>query len=145
MKLTDHFSLEELIHSELAARRGLKNDPPADVLPHLVTLAQALEKVRKVLGVPMVVSSGYRSPEVNRAVGGSTMSAHCQGWAADFIAPAFGTPQEVARAIRGSGIAYDQLIYEGSWCHFSVDPRMRGQVLTAHFDGGPATYTEGIA
>lgn len=145
MNLSDHFTLEELVHSDVAARRGIDNTPPADVLPHLSTLAQALEKVRKVLGAPMIVSSGYRSPTVNRAVGGSSVSAHCLGYAADFIAPAFGTPQEVARAIKGAGIAFDQLIYEGTWVHLSVDPRNRGQVLTAHFDGGPATYTEGIA
>ena len=145
MKLTENFSLEELSHSEIAIRRGLGNTPPADVLPHLIVLAQALEKVRKVLGAPMIVSSGYRSPEVNRAVGGTPTSAHCQGWAADFISPAFGTPQEVAKAIKGAGIAFDQLIYEGTWCHFSVDPRMRGNVLTAHFGPTGVAYSEGIA
>lgn len=145
MNLTDHFSLEELTHSELATRRGLNNAAPATVLPHLITLAQGLEKVRKVLGNPILISSGYRSPDVNRAVGGSPTSAHCVGYAADFICPAFGTPQEVAKAIKGAGIGFDQLIYEGTWIHFSVDPRMRGNVLTAHFSPSGVAYSEGIA
>ena len=145
MTLSDHFSFEELTHSQIAARRGIDNTPPADILPHLIVTARELEKVRALLGCPMLISSGYRSPEVNRAVGGSSVSAHCQGYATDFIAPAFGTPREVAIKIRDSGIVYDQLIEEGSWTHISFDPRMRRQTLTAHFNGGPATYTEGIA
>ena len=144
-RLTDHFSYEELTHSELAVRRGIDNKPPADVLPRLIALAQALEKVRKVLGVPVLITSGYRSADVNRAVGGSNTSAHCAGLAADFIAPSFGTPQQVAKAIKGAGIAFDQLIFEGSWVHMSIDPRMRGQMLTAHFRPSGVAYSEGIA
>lgn len=145
MNLSPHFTLEELTHSELAVRRGIDNTPPSDVLPRLALLAQLLEQVRAALGCPMMISSGYRSPAVNRAVGGSAMSAHCTGLAADFIAPAFGAPQEVAHAILASAIEFDQLIHEGTWVHISFDARKRGQVLTAHFNGGPATYTEGIA
>lgn len=144
--LTAHFTLEELTHSDIAARRGLDNTPPADVLANMRNhLAPGLELVREVLGVPMHSLSGYRSPAVNRAVGGSAISAHCDGLADDFIAPAFGTPLEIARAIRDSGIAFDQLIFEGTWVHISFSPKMRHQVLTAHFNGGPATYTEGLA
>lgn len=148
MNLTPHFTLEELVHSSEAVRRGLKNDPPPEVLPRLGRLAQLLERVRMVLGVPVVVSSGYRSPAVNRAVGGSSKSAHMEGRASDFIAPGFGTPQEVAKHIRDSGIAFDQLIYEGTWVHIAIPPdgeTPRMQVLTAQFNGGPATYIEGIA
>lgn len=143
--LSPHFSLAELTHSDIAARRGIPNDPPADVMEHLKTLAAGLEQVRALLGVPMVINSGYRSPDLNRAVGGSAMSAHCDGWASDFIAPAFGTPQDVAKAIRDSSLSFDQVIFEGTWVHISFAPRMRRQVLTARFNGGPATYTEGIA
>lgn len=145
MKLSEHFSLEELTHSEIATRRGLDNTPPADVQEHLTELARSLELVRALLGKPMLVSSGYRAPAVNEAVGGSSHSAHCLGYAADFICPGFGTPQAVAKAIRDSGIPFDQVIYEGTWVHFSIDPRQRRQTLTAHFGGGRATYTEGIA
>lgn len=145
MNLSEHFTLEELTRSEIAVRRGLDNTPPADVLPRLVTLANGLEEVRRLLGCPMHVNSGYRAPEVNRAAGGSTLSAHCDGDAADFTAPQYGTPQEIARAIRDSGIKFDQLIFEGAWVHISFAEKRRQQVLTAHFNGGPATYTAGIA
>lgn len=145
MNLSKHFTLAELTHSDMAARRGIDNTPTGHALENLKRLAATLEEIRQLLGVPVVVSSGYRSPSVNKAVGGSTVSAHCDGLAADFIAPGFGTPQEVARAIRDSGIKFDQLIFEGTWVHVSVSPKMRRQVLTAHFNGGPATYTTGIA
>lgn len=143
--LSPHFSLEELTHSEIAVRRGLGNVPLPGVQENLKKLAMALEDVRKLLAVPMLISSGYRSPEVNRAVGGAETSAHCAGWAADFIAPAFGTPQQIAKAIVASGLAFDQVIYEGTWVHFSVDPRMRRNVLTAHFRPSGVAYSEGIA
>lgn len=145
MNLSEHFTVAELSHSDIAARRGIDNTPAGVILDNLAVLAATLERVRQMLNVPIIVNSGYRSPAVNRAVGGSAMSAHCAGLAADFIAPAFGTPAEIARAIRDSGIKFDQLIFEGTWVHISVDPKMRLQVLTAHFNGGPATYTEGIA
>lgn len=148
MRLTANFTVEELTHSAEAARRGLDNTPPADVMLNLLRLAGVLEEVRALLGKPIHINSGYRSPAVNKAVGGSSVSAHCDGRAADFICPQFGTPQGVAKEIRASGILFDQLIYEGTWCHIAVPKlgeRGRGQVLTAHFNGGPATYTEGIA
>lgn len=145
MQLSPHFTLAEFTRSELAVRHGLDNTPTGPVVENLKALAATLEEVRQLLGAPIIITSGYRAPAVNRAVGGSAMSAHCHGYAADFIAPEYGTPQEVARAIRDSGIRYDQLIYEGAWVHLSVDPKMRRQVLTAHFNGGPATYTAGIA
>lgn len=145
MNLSEHFTYEELTHSDLAVRKGIDNTPSAATVENLKLLCATLEDVRTLIGVPMHVNSGFRSPSVNRAVGGSAVSAHCQGYAADFIAPEYGTPQEVARAIRDSGIKFDQLIFEGTWCHLSVDPKLRRQVLTAHFNGGPATYTQGIA
>jgi len=145
MNLTPHFTLEELTHSELAIRRGIDNTPPADVLPRLVNLAQNLEQVRALLDAPIIVTSGYRSPAVNRAVGGSAVSAHCKGDAADFICPGFGPAVEVAKRIARSHLVFDQVIYEGTWVHISFDRRLRRNVLTAHFNGGPATYTEGIA
>lgn len=145
MMLSPHFSLDELTNSDIAARRGIPNDPPSFALENLRRLAGGLEQVREVLGCPVVITSGYRSQALNRAVGGSTMSAHCEGHAADFLAPLRGSPLEVARALRDSGIAFDQLIAEGTWVHVSFDPKMRRQVLTAHFNGGPATYTAGLA
>jgi hypothetical protein len=129
--LSDHFSLEELILSQTAAREGIDNNPPADIVKNLRKLANTLEKIRSLLGnVPILVSSGYRSPKLNLAVGGSKNSAHMSGLAADFTAPSFGTVMQVARKISTSDIAFDQLIYEfGSWVHIglasdSAEPRL---------------------
>jgi zinc D-Ala-D-Ala carboxypeptidase len=138
MRLSEHFTLDELTVSETAERMGIDNDPPDDIIPNLRALAVALEMVREALGDrPVVVTSGYRSPVLNRIVGGSRESAHLQGYAADFTCPGFGSPLDVCRAVVAAGrIPYDQLIHEfGRWVHLSVDPRWRGQVLTIDRQG----------
>lgn len=146
MNLSEHFTLEELIHSDLAVRKGLDNTPDAEVVESLKLLASYLEQIRALLKVPIIITSGYRSLKVNVAVGGQQYSAHTRGEAADFIAPQFGTPKEIAMTIIHSDlIKFDQLIVEGTWVHFAVNTLMRGQVLTAHFAGGKATYSNGIA
>ncbi len=108
------------------------NIPPTIVVERLRTVtAPMLEQVRTLLGDrPIIVSSGYRSPAVNAAVGGVVTSAHLTGYAADFICPDFGTPVEICNAISHSPLDFDQLIQEGIWVHLSVDPRMRREVLT---------------
>ncbi len=143
MQLTEHFSLLELTFSSTAERLGIDNTPPDDVIEHLKVTAAGLEKVRAVLGFPLHIDSGYRCDVLNAAVHGSKTSAHLDGYAADFICPAFGTPLEIVRVIVGSGIQFDQCIQEGTWVHISFDPRMRKEVLTAHFQNGQATYTQG--
>lgn len=145
MNLSTHFTLEELTHSDLAVRRGLDNTPDADSIENLKILSSYLEGIRELLKVPLIITSGYRSLKVNVAVGGSQYSAHTRGEAADFIAPQFGPPREVAKAIVESEIAFDQVIAEGSWTHFAINTRMRRQALTAHFQGGKVAYTDGIA
>lgn len=145
MNLSEHFTLEELTASEIATRKGIDNTPNAEAIANLTELAGFLEKVRALLGVPLHINSAYRGPKVNAAVGGSTTSAHMTGQAADFVAPAYGTPQEIAKAIEASTIDFDQLIYEGTWVHFGIRGDMRRQVLTAHFGNGKTTYTTGIA
>lgn len=144
-RLTEHFTLEELTHSEIAVRKGLDNTPNADQIQNLNSLAGALERVRDIVGGPLHIHSAFRSLKVNAAVGGSKNSAHLDGLAADFTCPAFGTPKEICIEIAASGLAFDQLIHEGSWVHLSVDPRYRQQVLTANFSNGKATYAPGIA
>lgn len=118
-KLSEHFTLEEMVHSQTAARKGIDNTPSAEVVKNLRKTAELLEQVRRLLGdAPILVSSGYRSEELNKAVGGSKKSAHIQGLAADFTAPQVGKPFDVARKIAASDIAYDQLIYEyETWVH----------------------------
>ena len=121
MKVSEHFTLEELSFSEMAARRGLDNSPGPSVVTNLGLVAAALEKVRTLLGdKPIAVHSAYRSADVNRAVGGVVTSAHCHGLACDFVCPAFGTPAEVALSILKSDIEYDQLILEYGWVHVAL-------------------------
>lgn len=142
MYLTANFSLAELSVSQTAARRGINNTPPDDVIDNIRSLASMLEDVRRLLGKPITISSGYRSPELNKAIGGSASSQHCKGQAADFICPGYGSSYEVAKAIQHSSIRFDQLIYEGTWCHISTSPDPRGQALTARFN--PTKYENGI-
>lgn len=116
MMLSAHFSLEELTATQ---HRGIDNTPSKEVIDNLQLLARGvLEDVRFSLG-PMHINSGYRSPELNLAVGGQPSSQHCLGLAADFICPRFSL-QECIRRIQAAQVQYDQLIYEfGSWIHVS--------------------------
>ncbi len=134
MQLSPNFGLAEMIRSDTAARRGLDNTPTPAVLAELQRTAELLEKVRTVLGMrPILISSGYRSPAVNAAVGGSATSAHCFGMAADFTCPEFGSPLEVCRELEtyAEMLGFDQLIHEfGAWVHLGRRASPRRQVLT---------------
>ncbi len=144
--LTTHFSLEELTVSETAARKGIDNTPGATELRNLKRLAETLEKLRSALGnKPILVTSGYRSPALNAAIGGSKSSRHMQGLAVDFIAPGCGTVMQTARAVIGCGVEFDQAIYEfGRWLHFGLSPignTPRGEVLSI---GSNNEYVPGL-
>ena len=126
MKLSPHFTLAELTASGTALRLGLDNTPSEELISHLVLVAEMLERIRKVLNVPITVTSGYRSPKVNRAVGGVTSSDHAQGHAADIVAPGFGTPYAIAKTLAPmiDELLVGQLILEGikgkQWLHCST-------------------------
>lgn len=142
-RLTKHFTLEEFTCSATASARGIDNTPPEPIIRNLTRLAQFNEEVRAVLGgVPMAISSGYRCEQLNKAVGGSKNSAHLDGLANDFTAPAFGTPLEVCQALDKSPLDFDQLIYEHSaaavWVHLGIakeGTKPRRQVLTIDHNG----------
>lgn len=120
MQLTPNFHLSEFTTSQTAARRGIPNTPTAQVLESLQHTAEQLEAVRALLAAPLLISSGYRSPELNRAVGGAMSSQHMLGEAVDFTAPRFGTPEEIVDAIKASDIDFDQVILEfDRWVHIS--------------------------
>jgi putative chitinase len=138
--MTENFSLEELTFSQTATRLGINNKPSPIVMFNLKETATQLERVRAFLNAPINISSGYRSPTLNRAIGGSATSAHCLGFAVDFTARKFGDVTKVVNAIKNSGIKYDQLIHEGTWVHISFAPAMRQQTLLAKFDKGKTTY-----
>jgi hypothetical protein len=132
-RLSRYYTLARLVHSDTARERGIDNAPPPELIPNLRLLARGLDRIRLLLGHPLEISSGYRSPALNAAVGGARNSQHAQGLAADFTCPDFGSPLAVARAMRDSGIAFDTLIYEfEEWVHvsFTVTPRRR--VLTIY-------------
>jgi len=146
MKLSEHFSLDEFTASETALRRGIDNTPGPAITEKLRMLAATLEQVRTLLGGNAIrISSGFRCLELNRAIGSGDLSAHTLGYAVDFTCPGFGTPKEVANKIAESPIKFDQLIYEGTWVHLSIDPKNKRELLTAHFGKGKTHYTKGIA
>jgi uncharacterized protein YcbK (DUF882 family) len=120
MQLSEHFTLEELTHSEVAERKNLDNTPNALEVSNLVRLAALLEEVRSLLNKPILLNSGFRSKAVNDSVGSRDTSQHRIGCAADIRVPGM-TPKQVVEAVIASNIGYDQIIEEfGSWTHLSV-------------------------
>jgi uncharacterized protein YcbK (DUF882 family) len=118
MQLSEHFTLEELTHTD---HRQFDNTPNATEMANLVRLANFLEEVKTVLGgKPIMVNSAFRCKQVNDAVGSKDTSQHRIGCAADIRVPSM-TPDEVVKAVIASGIGYDQIIREfDRWTHISV-------------------------
>ena len=147
MKLTAHFTLEELTASTTAKQLGITNTPTPEHVNNLSELAQRiLEPLRIAWGSPIVVTSGYRGFYLNKAVKGSSTSAHCYGLAADIV-PANGAMVAFKAFVRDwlhkSGTAYDQYIDEknlkgSEWVHVGLRDRkgkQRRQELKT-IDGG---------
>jgi zinc D-Ala-D-Ala carboxypeptidase len=122
--LSEHFTLAEFTYSETASRQGLDNTPTPEIVENLELLADIMELVRTLCGDnPVTITSGYRSPSVNAAIGGSSTSAHMSGLACDFIIPLFGEPYDVCKIIEPlmDDWAIDQLIWEyGDWVHLGL-------------------------
>ena len=121
--MTEHFTLEELTHTD---HRELENIPNETELANIQRLAEFLETVKTVLGdKPIMVNSAFRSKAVNDAVGSKDTSQHRLGCAADIRVPSM-TPDAVVRAIIASDLPYDQVIREfatptgGGWTHVSI-------------------------
>jgi hypothetical protein len=131
MNLTEHFTLEELTHTD---HREFDNTPNDAEKANLERLALFLEQVKVVLdGKPIMVNSAFRCKQVNDAVGSKDTSQHRIGCAADIRVPNM-TPDEVVKAVIASGIPYDQVIREfDRWTHISVpntvDAHPRRQAL----------------
>ena len=130
MNLSPHFTLQEAIVSETAARMGIDNRPDDVMIAALRTTAQFMERVRSVLGHPIVVTSWYRCPDLERAITGLAPGRplsghHPKGAAVDFICPAYGSPLDVATRLSAmvDPLGVGQLIYEyGAWVHISRLP-----------------------
>jgi len=116
-----NFSMDELTHSDTAARHGIDNTPNEDEKDNLYKLAMELENVRKLLNnKPIYVSSGYRCLALNKLLGSKRTSAHIRGLAVDFTCRQFGTPNEIVFALINSSISFDQCILEyDRWVHLS--------------------------
>lgn len=116
--MTEHFTLEELTHTD---HRELENTPNEAELANIKRLAEFLEAVKTLLGgKPIMVNSAFRSKAVNDAVGSKDTSQHRVGCAADIRVPGM-TPDEVVRAVIASDLEYDQVIREfDRWTHISI-------------------------
>lgn len=144
MQLSEHFTLDELTHTD---HRQFDNTPNATEMANLVRLAAFLEEVKEVLGgKPIMINSAFRSEAVNTAVGSRNTSQHRIGCAADLRVPGV-TPDEVVKAVIASGIGYDQIIREfDRWTHISVpntkDMTPRRQALIID-KSGTRVYAQG--
>ena len=151
MQISKHLSLAEVSRSETAKRRGINNTPSGEHLENFKMLAEnVFEKIREHFGVPIHISSGYRSKELNKAIGGSATSQHCSGEAIDIDMDGSAngvTNAQVFNFIKDN-LQFDQLIWEfGSdtnpdWVHVSYEStgKQRKQILKAVKSGGKTAY-----
>lgn len=165
MLLTPHFTLEEFTESPTAHRLAIDNTPSQAIVGNLRVLAEGMEQVRQMTGHPIHVNSGYRCEALELALCQLDFEAWCakhsrsrtdawpeyferkahpKGLACDFTCRAYGNPLEIVRAVRAAGIAFDQLILEGTWVHISfardAEGKMRGEVLVATFGKDGVSY-----
>lgn len=135
-----HFTLAELTRSRTAVKKHLTNDPDGEAISALQELCRVvLEPLRRMWDEPIIVTSGYRSPRLNRAVGGVPNSQHCLGMAADIVAVNPEDTITLGRLAQSLQLPFDQLIFEGlnraetccQWIHISynTDGRNRNVVL----------------
>lgn len=116
-----YFTIEELCRSDKVRQMGIDNTPTEDVIDRLSDLVEnVLDPAREKIGKPVAVSSGYRCPELNRAVGGVVTSQHVKGEAADLTTGNRKENERLFQIIRDN-LPFDQLIdeYDYSWVHVS--------------------------
>ena len=152
MRLSKNFSLSELTKSQTAVRRSIDNTPSLRVIDNLQLLVDnVLQPVRNSFESPVSISSGYRSPKLNTAIGGSPTSDHCLGMAADIEIVGVDN-MELAVWIRDN-LKYTQLILEfytegvadSGWVHVSYDKNdLKCQNLRAVKVNGKTQYLKGI-
>lgn len=139
MKLSKNFVLSELTKSNTAKRLGIKNEPTKEHMDNLqVLIRDLIQPIRDGIG-PIRISSGYRNPELNRAIGGSRKSQHCKGEALDLQFWEMGQMNNKAIYdwVLESGIEFDQMIneFDFAWIHISLKGEdNRKQVLEAYRD-----------
>ena len=149
MKLSTHLDLSEVIRSDSAKRNGISNMPTGEHIANFMLLAEKIfEPIREHFGVPIHISSGYRSKDLNAKIGGSATSQHCKGQAIDIDMDnsANGvTNADVFNYIKDN-LPFDQLIWEFGnedncdWVHVSYVPNGRKQILKAFKMNGATKY-----
>lgn len=150
MKISEHLDLVEVTRSETAKRRGISNEPTPEHLENFKLLAEnVFEKVRTHFGVPIHISSGYRSKGLNDAVGGSLTSQHCKGEAIDIDmdGSANGVTNKMVYDYIKDNLVFDQLIWEfgtdtnPDWVHVSYSKvKNKKQKLKAIKSNGKTSY-----
>jgi hypothetical protein len=149
MKLSEHLELSELTRSESAKRNGISNMPTGEHIANFMLLAEKIfEPIREHFNVPIHISSGYRSVELNRLIKGSSSSQHCKGQAIDIDMD--GTSNGVTNAdvfnYIKDNLQFDQMIWEfgnednPEWVHVSYVPEGRKQILKAVKIKGKTKY-----
>lgn len=136
MQLSTHFTLAELTRSPTAARLGIDNTLPPDLLGAAKRTCEGLELVRSLLGDnPIRISSGYRCLALNSAIGSKPTSNHVHAEAVDFTCPSFGDPRDIVKAIVESDIQFHKVALEhydgngGGWVHLSFTDNPKRQAL----------------
>jgi hypothetical protein len=151
MKLSEHLDLSEVTRSDMAKRRGISNMPTPEHIENFKKLAQNIfEPIRKHFGVPIHISSGYRSKALNTAIGGSLTSQHCTAEAIDIDmdGSANGVTNKMVFDFIKANLNFDQLIWEfgtkdaPDWVHVSYEStgKQRKQILRAIKSGGKTAY-----
>lgn len=149
MKLSEHLELAEVIRSESAKRNDISNMPTAEHIANLKLLAEHIfEPIRANFRCPILISSGYRSKELNAKVGGSNTSQHSLGQAIDIDmdGTSYGVENEEIFYYIKDKLPFDQLIWEfgtdknPAWVHVSYSDRHRRQVLKATKLNGTTNY-----
>lgn len=150
MRISDHISYEEATKSQTATRKGIKNNPTMMDLDRMKLVAEkCFEPIRNYFKVPIAINSFYRSPKLNKTIGGSATSQHCTGEAIDIDAiDGTGlTNKKIFEWVKAN-LDFDQLICEfpdsngnPSWVHISYKKAgNRKQVLTAIKNGSKTIY-----
>ena len=149
MSISKHISYKEGVYSRTATRLGIKNNPNAEQMENMITIAEEVfEPLRAYVGGPIKINSFFRSPELNKAIGGSGKSQHCHGQAID-LDDTFGrcTNAEMFEFIK-KHLDFDQIIWEfgdednPDWVHVSyVSPdQNRNRCLQAYKENGKTNY-----
>lgn len=123
MKLSKNFELEEFIRSETATKLGIDNRPSPEIIANIQLLVDTvLQPVRDQISYPFHINSGYRSPALNKAVKGSSRSAHLQGLAADITLGSKQLNKILYKEITSGKYIFDQAIneYDYSWIHLGI-------------------------